>query len=129
MTTAEDEHRPTVLVADDEPDLLSLVEYALKDAGYDVLTARDGEEALQLALDHTPDVAVLDVRMPKLTGLDVTTRLRHLGDVGRTRVLLLTAATEKEDVARGFQAGAHGYLEKPFSPWELVQRVEALIDG
>ena|SRR5919198_1206120 len=129
MTTAEDEHRPTVLVADDEPDLLALVEYALKDAGYDVLTARDGEEALQLALDHTPDVAVLDVRMPKLTGLDVTTRLRHLGDVGRTRVLLLTAATEKEDVARGFQAGAHGYLEKPFSPWELVQRVEALIDG
>ena len=119
--------RPVVLVADDEPDLMSLVKYALEDAGYEVLTASDGAEALDIALERTPDAAVLDVRMPKLSGLDVTRRLRDMGKTEQIPIVLLTAAAEKEDVARGFQAGAHGYIEKPFSPWELVQRIDALV--
>lgn len=116
-----------VLVADDEPDLRSLVQYSLRGAGYEVVTAADGGEALDLALECKPDLAVLDVRMPKLTGLEVTRRMRDNHATAHTPVLLLTAAVEKEDVAEGFAAGAYAYLEKPFDPWELVSRVEALL--
>jgi DNA-binding response OmpR family regulator len=126
--TAGEAERPVVLVADDEPDLLSLVRYALEDAGYEVVTATDGDEALRIAQSRALDAAVLDVRMPKLSGLEVTGKLRGSPATEQTPVMLLTAATEKEDVARGFKAGAHGYIEKPFSPWELVQRVDALVD-
>jgi DNA-binding response OmpR family regulator len=117
-----------VLVADDEPDLRSLVQYSLRGAGYEVVTAADGDEALGLALERKPDLAVLDVRMPKLSGLEVTRRMRTNEATAHTPVLLLTAAVEKEDVAEGFAAGAYGYLEKPFDPWELVSRVEAMLD-
>jgi DNA-binding response OmpR family regulator len=127
VNAAPEKDRPLVLVAEDEHDLRALVSNTLEDAGLEVMAASDGAEALRLALDRRPDLAVLDVRMPKLSGLDVTTRIREIGDLAQTPVLLLTAATEKEDVARGFEAGAHGYLEKPFSPFELVARVEALL--
>jgi DNA-binding response OmpR family regulator len=118
-----------VLVADDEPDLRSLVEYSLRGAGYEVVTAADGDEALGLAFARKPNLAVLDVRMPKLSGLEVTRRMRSNDSTAATPVLLLTAATEKEDVAEGFAAGAYGYIEKPFDPWELVARVEAMLEG
>jgi DNA-binding response OmpR family regulator len=116
-----------VLVADDEPDLRSLVQYSLRGAGYEVVTAADGGEALDVALERKPDLAVLDVRMPKMTGLEVTRQMRENDATAHTPVLLLTAAVEKEDVAEGFAAGAYAYLEKPFDPWELVSRVEALL--
>jgi DNA-binding response OmpR family regulator len=126
--TAGEPEQPVVLVAEDEPDLMSLVKHALEEAGYEVLTASDGAEALRIALDRTPDVAVLDIRMPKLSGLDVIKSLRLNSATGQIPVMLLTAVTDKEEVARGFQAGALGYIEKPFSPSELVERVDALVD-
>jgi DNA-binding response OmpR family regulator len=120
---------PVVLVADDEADLRSLVDFSLRGAGYEVVTAVDGDEALELALTRKPDLAVLDVRMPKLSGFEVTRRMREEDVTADTPILLLTAAAEKEDVAEGFAAGAYGYLEKPFDPWELLARVEAMLEG
>src|SRR4029453_6335908 len=117
-----------VLVADDEPDLRSLVQYSLRGAGYEVVTAADGDEALGLALQRKPDLAVLDVRMPKLSGLEVTRRMRSNDATAQTPVLLLTAAVEKEDVAEGFAAGAYGYPEKPFDPRELGPAGGAMLE-
>jgi DNA-binding response OmpR family regulator len=119
--------RPVVLIADDDPDILELVKFRLERAGYDVLPARDGEEALQLLTERQPDLAVLDVMMPKLTGYDVTRRIRENDETRRIPVILLTARVQEADVARGFEAGADDYLKKPFSPQELRARVQAIL--
>jgi DNA-binding response OmpR family regulator len=119
--------KPLVLVADDDPDILALVSFRLERAGYDVLGAKDGEEALRLALDRAPDLAVLDVMMPKLDGYEVTTRLRQNGATRRMPIILLTARVQEADIARGFEAGADDYVKKPFSPQELGARVQAIL--
>jgi DNA-binding response OmpR family regulator len=116
-----------VLVADDDPDILSLVGFRLERAGYDVLPARDGEEALALALERHPDLAVLDVMMPKLDGYEVTRRLRDNAATSRMPVILLTARVQESDITRGFEAGADDYIKKPFSPQELRARVQAIL--
>lgn len=118
---------PRILVADDEPDILELVTYRLTRSGYQVIAARDGEEALRLALEHVPDLVVLDVMMPKLDGYDLTRRLRAEPATSRIPVILLTARVQEADVSRGFDAGADDYLKKPFSPDELVARVRAVL--
>jgi DNA-binding response OmpR family regulator len=118
--------RPLVLVADDDADILSLVRLRLERSGYSVVSARNGAEALELARERRPDLAILDVAMPELTGLEVTQRLReeHL-DVP---VILLTARARDVDVAAGADAGADVYVTKPFSPQELETRVRAQVD-
>jgi DNA-binding response OmpR family regulator len=117
--------RPVVLVADDDQDILELVAFRLERAGYRILTATDGERALELALDQHPDLAVLDVMMPRLTGLEVTERIRAEGE--QMPIVLLTARVQEADVARGFEAGADDYIKKPFSPQELRARVQAIL--
>ena len=119
--------KPLVLVADDDPDILSLVSFRLERAGYDVISAEDGEEALRLARERTPDLAVLDVTMPKLTGYDVTRELRAGDTTAKMPVILLTARVQEADVSRGFEAGADDYIKKPFSPQELRARVQAIL--
>ena len=119
--------KPLVLVADDDHDILTLVSFRLERAGYDVVAARDGEEALRLALERIPDLAVLDVMMPKLDGYEVTARLRQNGATRRMPVILLTARVQEADIARGFEAGADDYVKKPFSPQELKARVQAVL--
>ncbi len=116
---------PLVLVADDDEDILQLVAFRLERAGYRIVTASDGEQALQIALDQHPDLAVLDVMMPRLTGLEVTERLRAEGK--RMPIVLLTARVQEADIARGFEAGADDYIKKPFSPQELRARVQAIL--
>jgi DNA-binding response OmpR family regulator len=118
---------PLVLVADDDPDILTLVGFRLERAGYDVLPARDGEEALALALERQPDLAVLDVMMPKLDGYEVTQRLRDNSATSGMPVILLTARVQEADITRGFEAGADDYIKKPFSPQELRARVQAIL--
>jgi DNA-binding response OmpR family regulator len=118
---------PLVLIADDDEDIRALVSFRLERAGYSVVAARDGEEALELALEHRPDVAVLDVMMPRLTGLEVTRRLRAEDATSGMPVILLTARVQEADVARGFEAGADDYIRKPFSPQELRARVQAIL--
>jgi len=122
-----DPARPLILVADDEDDVRDLVVYRLSRSGYDVVEARDGEEALQLAARTTPDLAVLDVMMPKVDGYEVTRRLRADAATSRIPVILLTSRSQESDVSEGFDVGADDYLKKPFNPDELTARVRALL--
>lgn len=125
MTMESDQSPPTVLVADDEPDILDLVRFRLEREGMQVVAARDGREALELAREHRPDVCVLDVMMPKLSGLEVLSRLRRDPQTAELRVIMLTARAQESDVEDGFDSGADDYIIKPFSPQELRQRVRA----
>jgi DNA-binding response OmpR family regulator len=113
----------TVLVVDDEQDILDLVRFRLEHDGYRVLTASDGETGLTLARAERPDLCILDVMMPKLSGLEVLTQLRGDPATDATRVILLTARGQDADVDRGFELGADDYITKPFSPKELRRRV------
>ena len=119
--------RPLVLVADDDPDILALVRFRLERDGYEVLSAPDGEAALDLALARTPDLAVLDVMMPRLDGYEVTRRLREYGPTTSIPIILLTARVQEPDLERGFDAGADDYVTKPFSPQALGERVQAAL--
>ena len=119
--------RPVVLVADDDPDILSLVALRLQRSGYDVLTAGDGEQALATALERRPDLTLLDVMMPKLDGYEVTQRLRASTSTRHMPVILLTARVQEADIARGVEAGADDYVKKPFSTLELRDRVQAAL--
>jgi DNA-binding response OmpR family regulator len=118
-----------VLVADDDDDILLLVTTRLKRDGFEVVAARDGLEALALAHEHKPAVAVLDVGMPGLDGLEVLAAIRSAEALSHTRVLLLTAKAQESDVRRGFDAGADAYVKKPFSPAELAERVRTLYEA
>jgi DNA-binding response OmpR family regulator len=117
----------TLLVADDDDDILQLVSFRLERAGYKVVTAADGQQALAAARQHQPDLAVLDVMMPGLNGYEVTRQLRADPATAAIPVILLTARVQEADVSRGFEAGADDYLRKPFSPQELRSRVQALL--
>jgi DNA-binding response OmpR family regulator len=119
--------RPLVLVADDDPDILSLVTLRLERSGYEVVGARDGEQALGTALERPPDLALLDVMMPKLDGYEVTARLREHEATRHMPVILLTARVQETDIARGVEAGADDYIKKPFSTQELRDRVQAAL--
>ncbi len=117
-----------MLVADDEEDIRALVAFRLQRAGYDVITAADGAEALTLATTRLPDLIVLDMMMPKATGLEVTRSLREQDSTKDIPVILLTARAQAADVASGFEAGADDYVKKPFSPMDLQLRVQALLE-
>jgi DNA-binding response OmpR family regulator len=123
-----DRGTPLVLVADDEEDIRALVAFRLRRAGYDVITAADGAEALTLATTRRPDLIVLDMMMPKATGLEVTRSLREQDSTRDIPVILLTARAQEADVASGFAAGADDYVKKPFSPMDLQLRVQALLE-
>jgi CheY-like chemotaxis protein len=126
--TAETRGRvPVVLVADDDEDILTLVALRFRRSGMNVILARDGEEALELAQAHAPDAAVLDVSMPKLTGLEVTRRLRELDETRSIPIVLLTARVGDSDVELGLTAGADEYVTKPFSPQDLYACVETVL--
>jgi DNA-binding response OmpR family regulator len=116
-----------IVVADDDADILDLVALTLERRGHVVHRARDGEEALELVRRERPDLAVLDVSMPKLDGLELTRRLREDPETQAVRIVLLTALVQDTDVSEGLAAGAHDYVTKPFSPEELEDRVEALL--
>ena len=119
--------RPLVLVADDDADILALVRFRLEREGYDVVSAPDGQAALDLALDRTPDLAVLDVMMPRLDGYELTRRLREHEPTRTMPIILLTARVREPDVERGLAAGADDYVTKPFSPQALRERVQAAL--
>jgi DNA-binding response OmpR family regulator len=118
---------PLVLVADDDPDILALVRLRLERDGCEVLSAPDGETAFDLAVARTPDLALLDVMMPRLDGYEVTRRLRGHGPTASIPIILLTARVQEPDVEQGFAAGADDYVTKPFSPQALGERVQAVL--
>jgi DNA-binding response OmpR family regulator len=115
-----------VLIADDDPDIRMLVRLRLERSGYAVIAANDGLEALALAAECNPDLAILDVSMPGLSGVEVTRALRERQ--ATLPVILLTAHVQDSDVAEGANAGADAYVTKPFSPQELESRVRALTE-
>jgi two-component system KDP operon response regulator KdpE len=116
--------RQRVLVADDDPLIQRLVRTHLDRAGFRVLTAADGEEAIDVAVAEQPDLIVLDLMLPKLDGFEVCKRIREFSLVP---VVMLTARGEQVDKLRGFEAGADDYLTKPFAPPELLARVRAVL--
>jgi CheY-like chemotaxis protein len=119
--------RPLVLVADDNEDILGLVTAVLERSGYEVVTVSDGSQALASVDKRKPDLAVLDITMPEIDGLEVLRRLRADTRTRGLPVVLLSAQAQEADVDRGFAAGASAYLKKPFSPRELRERVAGLL--
>ncbi len=121
-----DESPRTVLVVDDEPTIVEVVGRYMERAGYETYRAGDGPEALRLAAEHRPDLVVLDVMLPGIDGIEVLRRLQE-GDGKRVAVILLTARGEESDRLVGLRNGADDYVVKPFSPAELVARVDAVL--
>jgi len=117
----------SILVADDSMTILAMVSSRLERAGFDVVTATRGDEALRLAEEVKPRMALLDVEMPGLDGMEVTRRVRANPALANTLIVLLTARTRPEDVDAGMAAGADAYLTKPFSPQELEAAVDRLL--
>jgi DNA-binding response OmpR family regulator len=115
---------PTILIVDDEPKIIGLARDYLEHAGYDVVAAVTGREALDAVGVHRPDLVVLDLGLPELDGLEVTRRLRQAGDIP---IVMLTARDDELDKLLGLELGADDYLTKPFSPRELVARVRAVL--
>jgi len=118
---------PVVLVAEDEPPLVEVLTYNLAKAGFETLTAMDGNEALAQAQSKRPDVMILDWMMPGKSGIEVCRDIRKSSDVQNLPILMLTARGDEADRIQGLDAGADDYMVKPFSPRELVARVRALL--
>ena len=119
----------TILIADDEPNILLSLDYLLRREGYTVLQARDGAEALAQLRAHRPRLVLLDVMMPVLDGHAVLAALRADDALKHTRVLMLSAKGRDTDVAKGLGLGADAYVTKPFSTQALVAQVRALLAG
>lgn len=118
---------PRVVIADDDRDIRDLVSFKLTAAGYDVESFEDGEAALAAVLANVPDLVLLDVMMPKMTGTEVCAAMRRHPETASVPVILLTARSQEIDVERGFEVGANDYIIKPFSPRELVSRTRAVM--
>lgn len=118
-----------ILVADDDSDIRELVSLKLRAAGFDVRTAEDGGLAWEAIQADPPDLAILDVMMPAMDGLEVLRTVRAHEDTRHLIVVMLTARSRETDVSEGFASGANEYMLKPFSPRELVRRVQDLLAG
>lgn len=120
-------NRASILVVDDEPDLLELVQYNLARAGYDVTCVGSGEEALSVVGASRPDLVVLDVLLPGIDGLDVCKKFKGDPQTSAIPIVMLTARGDEADVVTGLEVGADDYLPKPFSPRVLLARVKAAL--
>lgn len=116
-----------ILIAEDDADIRDLVAFKLEQANFNVLPVGDGLAALEAAREHHPSLAVLDVSMPGMSGLDVCRLLRADPGTRDILVILLTNRVQEHDVEGGFSAGADDYLTKPFIPGELVSRIQGLL--
>ena len=126
MTTmTENSDKPLVLVADDDPDILSLVSLRLEKAGYEVVSANDGREAYDAVQERRPDAAILDVRMPEMDGLELIRSIRADEQSKDMLVIALSARVREANIAEGLEAGADEYMQKPFSGKQLIELVEA----
>ncbi|WP_297790435.1 response regulator [uncultured Marinobacter sp.] len=119
----------TVLIADDEPNIVISLEFLLKQADYRVVVAHDGEEALDAIRRETPDLVLLDVMLPRLSGFDVCQKIRENPDWRDMRVLMLTAKGREVEVSKGLALGADAYITKPFSTQELLAEIESHLGG
>ena len=116
-----------VLIADDEPNQIELISYNLKQAGFEVTHASDGEQAFHLAESQLPDIVILDWMMPLMSGIEVCKALRGRSDTRSIPIIMLSARGEEGDRTLGLDIGADDYMTKPFSPKELVARIHAVL--
>ena len=116
-----------ILIADDEPHIVTALEFLLQASGYEVQIARNGDEALALIASGRPHLVLLDVMMPVRSGYDVCREIRARPEVAGTKVVMLSAKGGQADVARGLEAGADLYITKPFSNRELLERIRQLL--
>ena len=114
-----------ILIVEDEPGLLEGLQHNFQFEGYEVFVAGDGEAALKLAIENSPDIVLLDIMMPKLDGLEVCKRIRQAGFM--IPILMLTAKSQEIDIVRGLEMGADDYVTKPFSIRELLARIKAAL--
>jgi DNA-binding response OmpR family regulator len=116
-----------ILIAEDEPDIRELVTFMLKFAGYEVVAASNGEDAVRTASRERPDLVLMDVRMPRMTGYDACRMMKANPDLRDVPVVFLSAKGQDSEIQSGLEAGAEEYLLKPFSPAELTNRVRGIL--
>ena len=116
-----------ILIADDEPNQLELMDFNLTNAGFSIIKASNGIHALELIENHSPDLIILDWMMPKMSGIDVCRTLRSRPETKQIPIIILSARSEDSDKSLGLDTGADDYISKPFSPKELISRVKALL--
>jgi two-component system alkaline phosphatase synthesis response regulator PhoP len=116
-----------ILIAEDEPDIRELVAFTLRFAGYEVVVAHNGEEAVQLAVRELPDMALMDVRMPRMTGYDACRAIKAHPQLKDIPIVFLSAKGQEAEIETGLEAGAEEYLLKPFAPDQLIERVRAIL--
>ena len=119
--------KETILIVDDEEDIIELIKYNLKNEGYTVLTALTGERAIKMARQSQPDLMVLDLMLPGIDGLEVTRYLRGNDQTSDMPIVMLTAKGEESDIVTGLELGANDYISKPFSPKVLIARIRAIL--
>lgn len=117
----------TILVAEDQQHIRSLIEYKLKNSGYNVICVEDGNAALKKAQELKPNLIMLDVMMPLMTGFEVLAALKQDDATKNIPILLVTAQSKEEEVLKGLELGAEDYITKPFSPNELVARIKTVL--
>jgi two-component system phosphate regulon response regulator PhoB len=117
-----------LMIADDEPGVRSLVRMTLESDAYEILEASDGDQALMMALEHRPELILLDVSMPGLSGLQVCRMLKDNPSTATISVVMLTSMAQESDKARGKAAGADEYFTKPFSPLALLRKVDEIFE-
>ena len=128
MTSITSMADSTVLVVDDDPVILKLLEVNFEMEGFVVLVAHDGEEGIEVARNEQPDVIVSDIMMPRVSGLELVTALKSDPGTSDIPIILLSAKAQNADVRSGLDAGADDYVTKPFEPLDLVDRVNRLLD-
>ena len=116
-----------ILIAEDERDIRDLIAFTLKFAGHEVVQAANGEEALQLALQERPQLVLMDVRMPKMTGYEACRAMKANAEIKDTPVVFLSAKGQESEVQAGLEVGATDYILKPFAPDQLSKRVEEIL--
>lgn len=121
--------KKNILAVDDEPNILMSIEFILEMEGYEVHTARDGEEALEVAERVRPDLILLDVNMPRKDGYEVCRILREDEELAGTKVIMLTAKGQILEKKKGLEVGADEYVTKPFSAEDLLQKIRAMIES
>jgi len=119
----------SVLIADDEPNIILSLKFIMEQAGYHVRVARDGDDALAQMAQQPPDLVLLDVMMPKLTGYDVCEAIRANPDYARTRIIMVTAKGREAEREKGLALGADDYVTKPFSTRDVLRQVRTLLEA
>ena len=119
----------TILIAEDEKDIRELIVFSLDFAGFDVIAAVDGQEAVEKALEIKPDLIMMDVRMPRMTGYEACAKMKSMEETKNIPVVILSAKGQESEIQTGLAAGAYEYILKPFAPDELIQRVKDIVAG